>query len=350
MSLKEITSNVFYYLSKEIKEEVCLGYINNVQNIDFDNIKIKIHKNKTKQLIITKETLFLASYDIQVMDKSLEFMRYLKKKLNNQRIKDVLQHKNNKLIYLILDDYYLIFEFFSKSNIILLDKDFKVVSARRYERWKDREIIRNNKYSFPKCEDIFEIKEEEIKNLDKKEIIRYVVKNYNIAPYYLNNIFEEKKQLTEKEIIENIKKLYAYKKPQIEKINDIVIIKENNISKETISKALEKEYLSVFIEDKKETEGINKKQDKINKIIESQKNKKKEFEEEIINLKQKAEMIYVNFNIIEEINKQINLAIKKEIPKKEIIKKINDYFLKTKKNIKIKEINQKEKKYVLNIK
>ncbi len=349
MTIKEITSNVFYYLSKEIKEDVCLGYINNIQNIDFENIKIKVHKSKTKQLIITQKTIFLASYDIQVMPKSLEFIRYLKKKLNNQRIQDVIQHSNNKLIYLVLDDYFLIFEFFSNSNIILLDKEYNVVSARRYERWKDREIIRNKKYNFPKCGNVLEIKEEEIKDLSQKEIISYIVKKYNIAPYYINKIFEKNNKLNKKEIVNEIKKLYEYENPKIEKKNDVLIIKKNE-KKENLSKDIEKEYLSVFIEDKKEKETVNKKQKKINKIIETQEKKEKEFEKEIKNLKTHAEAIYVNFNLIEEINKQINIAIKKEIPKKEIIKKINDYFIKSKKNIQIKEINQKEKKYVLDIK
>ncbi len=344
----EITSNVFFYLAKEIEEEINLGYINNIQNIDYDTIKIKIHRKKTKQLIITKEVLFLPSYDIKVMEKSLEFTRFLKRKLYNQRIQEIKQHKNNKVIYLKLDDYFLIFEFFSHSNIILTDAEYNVISAKRYERWKDREIIRKQKYSFPKVEAIETLTDKEIEKLnklEKKGIIRYFVKNHNIAPHYINEIFETEKTFEEK--IKKIKKLYNIKNPKLIKTNNLFVIKENN-NPEKISTEIEKEYVDFFAENKTEKE-TNKKEKKINKIIEIQEEKEKEFLEKIKNYKKQGEQIYVHFNTIEEINKQIKLALNKKIPEKEIIKKMNDYFEKTNQKINVKKIDLKEKKYILKI-
>ncbi len=346
MKQKEFTSNVFYYLSKEIKDEVCLGYINNIQNIDYENIKIKIHKKKTKQVIVTKDVLYLASYDVQVMDKSLEFVRYLKKKLYNQKIHDVVQDNNNKLIYFKLDKYYLVFEFFSNRNIILTDENFVVISARRYERWKDREVIRHKTYSFPACEPVDKITAETIQGLDKKEIIKKIVKEYNVAPYYIDKIVNEKKDV--KTIVKDVKKLYGYKGYCLKKIKDLFVIEEKK-DKQNLSINIEKEYLDYFSENKEEKK-VSKKQAKIDKILEVQENKQKEFENKIKDLKKQAETIYIHFTLVEEINKQIENALNKGISKKEIITKINDYFSTKKKNMYIKDINLKEKKYVLTVK
>jgi predicted ribosome quality control (RQC) complex YloA/Tae2 family protein len=343
MSRKEITSNVFYYLCKELEKELCLGYINNIQNIDYDTIKIKIHRKRTKQLIVRKEILYISNYDLKVMTKSTEFVRFLKKKLYNQRIQEIKQHNNNKVVYFTLDDYFLIFEFFSNSNIILTNKEFVVVSAKRYERWKDRNIIRHEKYSFPKCGVVFDIKED-LNLKDTKEIIKYFVNNYNIAPFYIKDILKDSK-----DIGKDIKKLFEFKSVDVIDNNNLFVVKESKENKD-ISEVFDKLFVNDYLENKDENQQQTKKQTKIKLVLEKQDEKLKDFEEKIKVLKKEAETIYLHFNIIDEINKQINAAIAKKIPKKEIQETINKFFKSKDSNLKIKEIDLKNKKYTLHIK
>jgi predicted ribosome quality control (RQC) complex YloA/Tae2 family protein len=355
----EITSNSIYYISKILQKELELGYINSVQNIDYNTIKMKIHRKQTKTLIINLDLLYLSNYNLIAMEQSTAFIKFLKKKLDNQRINEIKQNKNNKLIYFKLDIYYLIFEFFSKSNVILTDLDFKIISARRYEKWKDRSILRNETYLFPSSQDIknenFENFKKLIDNQNKKDIIYAIIKNYNVAPYYLKTIFDEYEDKVSLENLETIflkiKNLFEYEFSNLE-------IKNKNSKKLIVSNKINSEIKDHFSEientylDSKKQENVspeNKKRKKLENILNIQHNTKEKFLTQIEDSKKQGESIYCNFKIIEDINKQVNIATLKKIDSKEIITKINTYFFKNNIKLKIKKLDLKNKTYQLEL-
>jgi len=340
----QTTSTVFFYIEKKLKEEFFLGYINNVQTIDNKIWKIKIHSKKTKELIITPEICFVPKHSFSVST-ILGFEKYLKKNLYNQRIHDVYQDKNNKVIVFKLDRYYLIFEFFSKSNVILTDLDFKIITSRQKEEWKDRIIQKGERYNFPAGEDL-KLKtkkeiEEELKDLTDVEKIRLLSRKYNIAPMEINEILETKEDLVDG-LLEN----YNLKEPKVK-----IVIKNNKnnyiISKEgeDIFESFEKEFKNFFENREQVKETVKK--DKVMDILNAQKTKKEEFQAKIEKLEKDGEFIYSNFTLIEEINKIIEKATLKKIPEKEVVLKINNYLKEKKIALEIKEINQKKKSYVI---
>lgn len=340
----QITSTLLFFISKKLKKELNLGYINNVQTVEENIWKIKIHAKKTKELIITPEFCFISEHIFPVSEIK-GFEKYLKKTLYNQRILNIYQDKNNKVICFKLDKYYLIFEFFSKSNIILTDQNFKIITSKQKEEWKDRTIKKGEIYIFPAGEDIKNKTEleisNEIKNFSEPEKIKHLSKKYNLAPIEINQMISEKKNLI-KEII----KIYSLEEIGIKKI-----IKEDKITfiayenKEDIFKILEREFQNIY--EKKNVEVEKIKISKNEEILINQENKKKEFETKINILEKEGEFIYTNFSLIEEINKQIFFATEKKIPEKEIIQKINKYFENKNIFLKIIEINQKNKTYII---
>ncbi len=338
----QITSTVVYYLARKLKEEFNLGYINNVQTIDKNIWKIKIHSKKTKELIVTPDVCFVPEHAFPVSE-ILGFEKYLKKTLYNQRVHDVYQDKNNKVICFKLDKYNLIFEFFSRSNVILTDVDFKIITSRQKEEWKDRTIKKGEQYLFPSGEDLKEKTKEEIiletKEMSEPEKIKYFAKVYNIAPVEVNEIINNKK-----EMISSILENYKLTSPGLKLIEkegkETYIIKENG---EDIFKTLEKDFKINFEEKEEVIE--TKKKSKVMEVLESQENKKKKFEERIEKLEKEGEFIYSNFTLIGLINQQIAKAVEKKVSEKEIIIKLNNYFLEKKIKLKINNINQKTKTY-----
>ncbi|MDD3178129.1 MAG: NFACT family protein [Candidatus ainarchaeum sp.] len=340
----EVTSTVFNYIIKNLNLEINLGYINNIQTIAEDFWRIKIHKKTTKTLYINPKVCFLSDYNVEIIENK-GFAKYLKKKLNNQRIKQIYQDKNNRVVCFELDHYNLIFEFFSKSNIILTDKDFKIITSKQKEEWKDRTIKKFETYKFPEGQKIDEITTEDILD-DKKQTIKYLNKKYQIAPHYLEEIIKEK--INKKEIIKKIKELYEIENSNIE------IIEKNNKKIAIITKGEKKLYENIeeyFLEKIKKNKTISKntKIEKLEKIIKEQEKSKINFLEKIKILEKEGEIIYSNYIYIEEINKIIEKALKLKITEKEIIKKINTYFKEKNKNIKIMKIDQKKKTYIINI-
>ncbi|MCK9293290.1 MAG: hypothetical protein WCY27_02925 [archaeon] len=346
----ELTSTVFYYISKELETELLLGYINNVQTINKDVWKIKVHKSKTKQLIVTPQMCLLSNLNLPVGEIG-GFEKYLKKKLYNQRIHEIKQDKNNRLIFFRLDKYYLIFEFFSSSNIILTDLDFKIITSKQKEEWKDRIIKKDEIYLFPAGKDIKEVTKSDFNQqtteLSQKEKILFLAREYNVAPIESKEIISE----YEKEVYENILKLYTFRDPKIaidEKENKIVFYinyKTEEQENKNLFEDLEKRCLSNFEE--KIIEKKNTKKDKLVKILREQENTKNEFLEKIKELEKEGEIIYSNYLVIESINKNINVGLEKKIKPLEIIIKINENLEKINANFKVKDINQKTKKYTL---
>ncbi len=336
----QATSTVFFYIVKQLREKLLDGYLNNVQTIDKNVWKLKIHKKKTKELIVTPEICFISEKLFPVTD-ILGFEKYLKKKMYNQKIKDIYQDKNNKVICFVFDKYNLIFEFFSNSNIILTDLDFIIITSKQKEAWKDRSIKKGEKYLFPGGEDIKLKTEkeinEELKDLDQKEIIKVLSKKYNVAPIEVNEIIDNKKN-----IIKEIFKKYTLEKPKLKIIEKdkkkIGIVSKNG---EDIFSFFENYFSEKY--ENKEVVIEKKKKDKNREILEIQENKKIEILEKIKSLEQEGEFIYNYFTIIENINKQIKIAIDKKINEKEIIEKINQIIKKD--NLKINSINQKNKAY-----
>ncbi|HOD89643.1 MAG TPA: NFACT family protein [archaeon] len=354
----EVTSTCIYYISKILNEELSQGYINNIQQINEEYIKIKIHKQQTKQLIIMPNICFLSNYSLQTLPLT-GFIKYLRNTLYNQKIKEIKQDKNNRVIYLKLDKYYLIFELFSNSNIILTDTNYKIISSKQKETWKDRTIKKNEIYLFPNGEDIKEKNIQEILNQTKKtigdkptkkQIISYFVKNYNISPYELEKIeYTENTQL--EEYIGNLKKIFEYKNPKfiIDEYNGKKIISVTENQKETYENNIFEEINQLFLKEyiKKKIEGKNIKKQKIENVLKQQIESKQTIERKIGELDKEAQEIYNHLTLIDDINKQIQIATNKKIDKTEIINKLNNYFLQQKICVKIKDIDLKNKTYTL---
>lgn len=335
------TSTVFYYITKKLQEELVGGYINSVQTIDDRVWKIKIHKKETKNLIVAEDICFLSNYKFAV-DKIGGFEKYLKKKLDNQKIHEINQNENNRLIYFKLDKFYLIFEFFSKSNIILTDIDFKIITSKQKEEWKDRIIAKDHIYKFPQSTHILNYKEDinkEIKDLSKAELIKYFSKKFNIAPVELNKL----KEIT----IENILEIYNTPFPILEISENNYVVVKNHRTKEFF-RDIEEIYLKKYT--LKVTKNEDTKIKKTEKILFDQKKYKQELLNKIKETKQQGDLIYQYFSTIEQINNNINKALKKEIPTKEIIEKINSALINQKTELKIKKIDRKSKSYILFVK
>lgn len=349
----EITSPSLYYIVEKLKGEFIGGYINSVQLIDSEEplFKFKIHKQKTKELIISLKTVFVCEHVLPVNPSSSGLIKFLKKKLDNQRIQDIYQDKNNRVICLRLDDYNLIFEFFSNSNIILTDLEFNIITSKQKEEWKDRIIKKNEKYLFPYNKDIktIELKqlEEETKDFDLKQTIGFLVKEYNTYPGYIN-------ANNKKDAILQLKKIYTFKNPvlYLEEKNDkdIIVVKENDKEIDLLEffEPISKHYIeNIKLDNTKEETTKTKKQ---TSILDSQLKTKEEYLEIASKLQKEGESIYAYFQTIDIINEQIRIARDKKISEVEIIDKLNSYFSKNHKELSIKNIDLKNKTYILEIK
>jgi len=358
---------------KHLMEELSFfenGFVNNVQTLANGWLKIKVHTKQygDKQLILTPNALFISNTSISAKQNPGGFSALLKKYLNNQRIISLKQRGADRIVLFEFPDVFMILELFAKGNIILCNKEMKIIRAMRKEEWKDRKLETDETYKFPSSKGINPAEETQ-KTFDKKieenekTFFGAAIDVLNTSPAILEHVFEElkldkkknAKSATRKEtklLLERIKEIYSNKSTG-------VFLSEGTIYSSEIGKTKEKEFDSITSalntlllseasakaeivksptvkeETKKKLKQEKEAQAKMNQI-EGLMVQEKEAQE-------KGELVFLHYQEIKEVLTTVEKARAKGFDEKEIISKINSI-----KPI-IKELDFKKEKLVLTV-
>jgi predicted ribosome quality control (RQC) complex YloA/Tae2 family protein len=339
----------FAYLVHEFEPIISGGYINKVSELEDKSLKIKIHtKQGSKDLIITKNSLFISSYSHKARHGKTPFSESLKKHLYNKRIIGVEQHDSDRIILLKFSEYSLVLEFIGEGNKILLDNLGKIVSCQRKEEWADRKIAKGESYKFPKHAglDPKNISSEEFGKLlasSNKDLIRTIISSVNISPLVAEEILyrlkiEKNKKassVSESEallIAENIKKEYNFGSSGAQPCAykefcypfKLMHIAEAPKEIKSLNSFLDEEFankIANHLENKNEAKKPGKKTSlefmKLQQI-----EAKKKFEIQISEAKAKGDLIYSKYNEIDELLKLVQKLAFAKRSEKEIIEEI----------------------------
>jgi predicted ribosome quality control (RQC) complex YloA/Tae2 family protein len=324
-------------------------------------------KGKQQLLINAGNYLYLTLFKSS-SQKPSEFCMYLRKKLTNSRLIEINQLGFERIIEFKFQTkqeiFSLIFEMFSKGNIILL-KDNKILSATEYQKYSTRTIRPKENYIYPKKEfNFLELTQADLKKLLSKTTKESVVKSlaidlglggiYSEEICLLSKVNKSKKpsELEDKEI----KALFASLKSIKNKKFEPTIVYENNLIKDSIPFKLnlyknlkQKSFktfstaLEEFFSQQIPAEQL-KYQKQINKtkaIIEKQLQHLEELKQQEKINKEKAELLYKNYKLVKEILEELK-QISKKHNWKEIQEKLKGHKL-------IKEVIPKEKSVVMEL-
>ncbi|MFA5357982.1 MAG: NFACT family protein [archaeon] len=325
------------------------GFINNVQVLENHWLKIKIHtKEGGKDLIAAPNALFISEYSIPARMRPSGYPSLLKKHLFNQRILSIKQHGLDRIVTFEFAENFLVFELFAKGNIILCDKEMKIIKARWKEEWKDRKLEKGEIYKAPSSRGANLLEETETDFFEKLKVHRKTffgatVDLLNAAPQVLEYVFEQtkidkKKNAGEassgdaKKILDAVKKIYSKKAGKAFLSGGVIFSAEIPLAKEmefeSVNSALNEllvKTIGTEIQKKGETGPAKKKgpSEPLRESIEIKKKQIEKLEKEELELKAKAEKIYLNYGKIHKILSAIKKADEKKISEKEIKEKIN---------------------------
>lgn len=351
----QITNLTLSYLLSEIAPVVEGGFINKVQSLDKGIYRFRIHtKQGSKDLIANPTCIYLTQYKLQAPQRSHGFADFLKKHLYNKKILSLTQHNLDRVAVIEFHDYFLIFEFFSHSNIILTDKEMKILSALKREEWKDRIIAKNQIYKFPASKGINpqEITREQLIELykeSKKDAVRTLVSGLNIAPEFAEEALlragieksKEAANLTKTAIEKLHKEVKSIHKPPLKTTLNPVLINsrtllpfklkvladEDTKQVDSLLQTLDDHYTTALLEKglgeaKKEH---SKKESKENFSLNQQIQAREKFTTAIENNKKAAEAIYANFPAFEKLTQYANSLLKQKLSEKEIMYKLDKF-------------------------
>jgi len=183
-----------FAITKELDTILTQGKIDNVYEIDGDLLilKIKTRLNDKKILIVKNDSrINLTGYNYPVPKYPSQYIMSLRKLLKNRKILSISQYNFDRIIVFELSNtegkpWKFIIELFNKGNYILLDEKGIVKIAKVYSKYKERDILANREYIFPKSrgKDFLTITQEDFREIIhnfKGEIVKILTRNINIS-------------------------------------------------------------------------------------------------------------------------------------------------------------------------
>jgi len=360
------------YLLEEISPLISNSFINRIQELDKDKFKFKLRTNQgSKNLFLFPLAVFFSDYKIDARKQTSGFGGFLRKRIEGKKIISVEQHNSDRIIQIELQDYYLILELFLNGNIILTDKEFNILSAFKKEESKSRKISKGESYLFPESAKlnpktmVFGEFNKIFQETKKENSVLSIVSCLEIAPIFVEEIFfklklKKEKKLTEKDlkkVFDEIQKMYSLKEKsnpiKIQKGKEIFIVPfpltsiKNSEKISSINSALDEVYSKDFFSEK-QPEQKSKKLIGLEHSFKQQFGAEKKLEQQIELNKKKAEAIYSNNLLIQEIIDSAKKGFSKGLKEKEIKEKINVYLKSNNKEIEL--ISLTRNKAVLNLK
>lgn len=212
-----------FAVAKELKEALCDGFIDKLYEVE-DLLILKFRtKNGPKNLIIKNDSrVNLSNYEYPIPKHPSQYCTSLRKFLKNRRVLDVYQYKLDRILIIELSEYdnapwKFLIELFAKGNFILLDGDNLIRVAKRYKIYKDRAILAKREYVFPPSRgiDLFSLEYNSLSEIfqsSNDETVRIIARNINIAGQYSEEICKisqiDKKKISNTLSEEEIKKIF----------------------------------------------------------------------------------------------------------------------------------------------
>ena len=335
---QEMSSVDIKYIVEELKS-LEGGRVDKIYH-DGDQIRIKLHvtgEGRKDLIIEAGKRIHLTTYIKEAPQQPSSFTMLLRKYLSGLRLESLEQHDFDRIVKLKIGEYTLIAELFRKGNIILIDKDNIIISAMRYEEFKDRVIKPKHEYKLPPArENPIDISWERFKELissQELEIVRALARNLNMGGLYAEEILlragiektKKANELSEEElrnIFDRMKEVFnSPKKPNIvyksEMPIDVLPIElkwyEGYEKKffETFSEALDEYFGRILIESAK-IERTKKLQDKkrgLEITLKKQEEMIKGFEKQMQENQEIGDLIYANFTFVENLLRELSRAV-----------------------------------------
>ncbi len=304
-------------LLPEIKEETEGKYLGKAQQLDNNTYRFRFSPGSIDLIIEIGKRLNITDYRLKAPKKATQPSMILRKHLSNSKLEKIEQVGFDRIVEMTFTNgKKIIIELFAEGNLILTDDKDKIIFTHRTKEWRDREIRKGEKYTYPpsQLKNPFKVDQEQFKEaLSGKSIVASIATNLGLGGDIAEEICRKaeidknktNEQLNEKEL----EKLYRSMEDLLKKDRNPVK-QDGKIRPFPISGEVQERYdsLNTAIDEnyKGKTESEKEPEDliKLKKRLESQKESIKEFKDKIDKYKKKGDAIYKNYS---KVGKAIQL-------------------------------------------
>ncbi len=141
-------------LIRELKEKLIGARVRKIYHPKKEELIIRFYKNEKISLrVLVPRYISVTEYKKENPTHPSHFCMFLRKYFTNAELVDIKQPNMERIVEFIFsknnEKYSLIFELFSKGNILVCDKEGKILIPLKVQRWKDRQIKHHETYKLP---------------------------------------------------------------------------------------------------------------------------------------------------------------------------------------------------------
>jgi predicted ribosome quality control (RQC) complex YloA/Tae2 family protein len=196
---REFSNFDVFVITKELDGVLTNGKILNVYEIeDLLILKINTLQGRKNLIIKSDSRINLTSFDYPIPRFPSQYIMSFRKLVKNRQIVKIYQHNFDRIIVIELSNmntkpWKFIIELFNKGNFILIDELNNIKVAKRYKKFKERDLLPGKQYSFPQIRgaDFLRINEFEFKSLilnSDSEVVRILARNINVSGLHSEEI------------------------------------------------------------------------------------------------------------------------------------------------------------------
>lgn len=185
------------YLINEISSRTTDYYVSNIYGISKNSILFKFHHPNNPDVLLMFSTFgfWISSVKIEQMEQN-KLLKRFRNDLIRLRLTKIEQIDAERIVFLTFEgfgnEFVLVGEFFGDGNIILCNKDMKILALQHSIDVRHRQLKVGSQYSSPpqNTKNIFKLTESDVEEIltSETQVARWIGRNFGLPTKYAEEI------------------------------------------------------------------------------------------------------------------------------------------------------------------
>ncbi|MBD3388451.1 MAG: hypothetical protein GF416_05215 [Candidatus Altiarchaeales archaeon] len=188
----ELSSVDLKFLVRELRELLVGARVDRVYQVGERELAFRMYGKGGLDFISASNFMCVTKYRRPAPRQPSSFAMQLRKNLKGKSVRDVRQHGFDRIVEVKFDEHILVFELFSKGNVILCDSGMKIMGLLDWQKWRDRTLGVGRVYEYPPPVKDPQLVDEdgfrEVMSSSEKGVASTLATRFSLGGYYAEKV------------------------------------------------------------------------------------------------------------------------------------------------------------------